>query len=776
MSAKELGIIDTATSKKSTEEKSAVVNGYLPDEGTRRKIRRRRAIKDRLARYGVGAGGGGVVVVLALIFVYLFIEVLPLFVSARLDDSQSYSLSLKDESGTCLIAMERYQELAVRFASSGEATFFEAATGKVRHREILPLPPDATITSFGKAEARTGVVAFGLSDGRVFVAKHDYDLTYPDNKRYIAPKIVYPLGESALVVDSEGKVLKSIAVQQSAGGIAIAAVTEDDRLLLVLYSSSESFLTGEVEVTREAFELPSPPESIFSILVDTTTRNLFIADNSGNVHYYDISEPDNAGLIEIVSVLKSKGSSITALDFLLGSVSLIVGDSSGNVSQWFLVRDEKNIHHLTHIRDFEPHKAAVVAISPEYNRKGFVTGDNSGVVAIHYSTSNNTVLRQKISDGSIENLAISPVNNALLAIDAKGNAKNYKLTNLHPEVSISILWSKVWYEGRSGPEYIWQSSSATDDFEGKFSMIPLAVGTLKGAVFAMLFAIPLGVMGAIYAAYFMTPRLRGIVKPTIEIMAALPTVILGFLAGLWLAPFIENNLPAIFSIIILTPLFMLGFAFLWHKLPAVMKHKIPSSGWEVVFLIPVIVASWWMFIQISPMIEVAFFDGSMRQWMTGIGINYDQRNALVVGIAMGFAVIPTIFSMAEDAVFAVPKHLTQGSLALGATPWQTMSRVVLLTASPGIFAAVMIGFGRAVGETMIVLMATGNSPIVNFNIFEGMRTLSANIAVELPETAVGSSHYRVLFLAALVLFAMTFLVNTIAEMVRQRLRRKYSSL
>ena len=102
--------------------------------------------------------------------------------------------------------------------------------------------------------------------------------------------------------------------------------------------------------------------------------------------------------------------------------------------------------------------------------------------------------------------------------------------------------------------------------------------------------------------------------------------------------------------------------------------------------------------------------------------------------------------------------------------------MVLLTASPGIFSAVMIGFGRAVGETMIVLMATGNSPVVNFNIFEGMRTLSANIAVELPETAVNSTHFRILFLAGLVLFAITFTVNTIAEVVRQRLRERYSSL
>ncbi|MGB1558652.1 MAG: ABC transporter permease subunit, partial [Oceanococcaceae bacterium] len=149
---------------------------------------------------------------------------------------------------------------------------------------------------------------------------------------------------------------------------------------------------------------------------------------------------------------------------------------------------------------------------------------------------------------------------------------------------------------------------------------------------------------------------------------------------------------------------------------------------------------------------------------------------LVVGLAMGFAVIPTIFSIAEDAVFGVPKSLSQGSLALGATPWQTLTRVVLPTASPGIFSALMIGLGRAVGETMIVLMATGNTPIMDFNIFEGFRTLSANIAVEMPESEVGSTHFRILFLAGLVLFLFTFVFNTLAEVVRQRLRSKYSNL
>ena len=177
------------------------------------------------------------------------------------------------------------------------------------------------------------------------------------------------------------------------------------------------------------------------------------------------------------------------------------------------------------------------------------------------------------------------------------------------------------------------------------------------------------------------------------------------------------------------------------------------------------------------LVEGWLFAGDFRAWLgSTLGLVYDQRNCLVVGLAMGFAVIPIIFTIAEDSFSSVPQHLTAASLALGASRWQTATRVVLPTASPGIFSAVMVGFGRAVGETMIVLMATGNTPVLDWSVFNGMRTLSANIAVEIPEAPHGGSLYRILFLAAGVLFVMTFVVNTVAELIRQRLRERYRAL
>jgi phosphate transport system permease protein len=397
-------------------------------------------------------------------------------------------------------------------------------------------------------------------------------------------------------------------------------------------------------------------------------------------------------------------------------------------------------------------------------------------MGIYSTTAERELVKKSIGESSPVAAALSPRANALLVQLENGKINVWDIKNEHPEVSLASIWQEVWYESYPKPDYIWQSSSASSDFEPKYSLTPLVFGTLKAAFYSMLVAMPLALMGAIYTAYFMAPRMRQYVKPTIELMGALPTVILGFLAGLWLAPFIEEHLAGLFLLILVVPSGVMLFAFVWQCLPESIQQKLPE-GWDVALLIPVILVSGWLAFTISAPLELLLFNGSLREWFkTELNIGYDQRNALIVGIAMGFAVIPTIFSIAEDAIFSVPKHLTVGSLALGATTWQTVTKVVLLTASPGIFSAVMIGLGRAVGETMIVLMATGNTPVMDMSVFQGLRTLAANIAVERPESEVDSTHYRVLFLAALVLFTFTFVFNTLAEIIRQRLREKYSSL
>jgi len=746
----------------------------LADAPRREKMRKWRLFKDRSSKTVVAIGGGSVIVALGLMFVYLFYEVTPMLMPASVERVAAY-----DPPGgageTLHLSVERYKQVAVRIAGEGNVTFFKPTDGSVISQTPLAIPSGATVASFAHGEARTRISALGLSNGQAIVVKDAYDLTYPDGALVVTPKVEFPLGEAPVVVDEKGGRLTDVAVQQSAQGISVAALTEDGRILAVRYATAVSFMTGAVQVTRTAAELPRPSDvQLSKMVLSADLRDLFVSDVSGRIHHYDIADLSTAQLTQSRRVV-AEGAEISAFDFLLGSVSLIVGGSDGSVAQWFMVRDAENKRHLTHIRSFDAHPAPITAIAAEHARKGFATADSAGNVRIHFPASHRTVADERLAQSSIAQLQNAPRADALIFASSDGRVHYFDVHNEHPQVSFAALWQEVWYEGYAEPDYIWQSSSATDEFESKFSIVPLTLGTIKAAFYAMLFAMPLAIMGAIYSAYFMTPRMRGLTKPTIEIMEALPTVILGFLAGLWFAPFVERNLPAVFSILLLMPVVMLVFAYAWSRLPRAVRKAIPD-GWEAALLVPAILAFGWFSIAMSPFVEIWFFDGSMRQWMTNQGFTYDQRNALVVGIAMGFAVIPTIYSITEDAVFGVPKHLTQGSLALGATMWQTMIRVVLLTASPGIFSAVMIGLGRAVGETMIVLMATGNSPIMNFNIFEGMRTLSANIAVEMPEAEVGGSHFRILFLSALVLFIMTFVLNTIAEVVRQRLRKKYASI
>jgi phosphate transport system permease protein len=382
------------------------------------------------------------------------------------------------------------------------------------------------------------------------------------------------------------------------------------------------------------------------------------------------------------------------------------------------------------------------------------------------------VLLERPASGPVNAVVITPKADGLLMLGG-GRLQRFALSNPHPEASLKTLFGKVWYEGYGGPEYVWQSTGATDDFEPKLSLVPLIFGTIKGTVYAMMFAVPLAVLAALYTSQFADPGLRAKIKPTIEIMAALPSVVIGFLAGLYLASVVERNLVAVFLAMPLMPLFGTLGVFIWRLLPRRITGRM-RAGAELALIVPLLVLAGWVSMLLAPAAEQWVFAGDARLWLQNtMGLTYDQRNCLVVGIAMGFAVIPIIFTISEDAFSSVPPSLTAASLALGASRWQTAVRIVLPTASPGIFSAVMVGFGRAVGETMIVLMATGNTPVMEWSIFNGIRTLSANIAVEIPEAPYASTLYRTLFLAAALLFAMTFVVNTVAEIIRQRLRERY---
>ena len=251
-----------------------------------------------------------------------------------------------------------------------------------------------------------------------------------------------------------------------------------------------------------------------------------------------------------------------------------------------------------------------------------------------------------------------------------------------------LLLPHQW-NGYEKPEYIWQPVSNIP----KFNIVPLIIGSLKATIVALLVAVPMALGAAIYVSQLARPRIREIAKPVIELLAGIPSVVLGF-----------------FALIVMA---------------------------------------------------------SVMQKIFG----YQSRlNAFVAGVALAFSVIPVVFSIAEDAMTSVPRTYVQAALALGASKWKAAWQVVFPAALPGIFAAVALGFGRAIGETMIVLMASGNASVVSWNVLDSTRTITATIAAEMGEVVQGSGHYRMLFLIGVLLFAVTFLMNLLADVVMHRLK------
>ena len=229
----------------------------------------------------------------------------------------------------------------------------------------------------------------------------------------------------------------------------------------------------------------------------------------------------------------------------------------------------------------------------------------------------------------------------------------------------------------------------------KFNVLPLVVGTFKVTLIAMLLGTPLALAAALYTAEFAPPSLREWIKPAVEVLAGIPSVVVGF-------------------------------------------------------FVLIVLASW---------LQDAF--------------NFEFRlNAVSAGIGLAFAVIPLVYTVSEDALTSVPKLYREASLALGASKAQTAIRVVLPAASPGIFAALVLGFGRAIGETMIVLLASGNASTLSLSPFVPVRTLSATVASELGEVVFGGGHYRVLFLLGVILFIITSIVNWVGARYNRRLRQR----
>jgi phosphate transport system permease protein len=585
------------------------------------------------------------------------------------------------------------------------------------------------------------------------------------------------------------------------GAVVATAWTDTGELVVASWDADDE--------SWETRRLGLGPSGFASVAVAEDLRSLALVDTTGRLRVFDLPSLAEA-------VVDPAPTNAAAARFLIGGGSLVVGNDDGSLGVMLEVprvrvdnRSERALRIagttiapgdaaelpddqlgqalasrpdvvLTPaasvwrmIRPMPSIPSAVRVIAPDHRRRGLLVGGEDGSVGLYYSTSGRRLLLDRWSVDPVTFASLSPKGDGAIVV-AGDRLLGRAIDNPHPEISFRTLFLPVWYEGYAAPKWVWQTTGGSDAFEPKMSLWPLIFGTLKATLYALLFSVPLALMSAVYVSQLAPPWLQGIVKPTVELMAAVPSVVVGFLAALWLAPRLEAALFAALVALICIPLSVFVALSAWRALPPSIRRSAgPGSelGALLVGLVSVVV----LVAVLSDPIESWLFNGDFQRFLfTEWGLRFDQRNSIVVGLALGFAVIPVIFTIAEDACSAVPGSLVSASRALGATRWQTAVKLVVPAASPGLFAGVMLGLGRAVGETMIVLMAAGNTPILDVSPFNGMRTMSAAIAVEIPEAPVGGTLFRVLFLTGALLFIFTLVVTTAADVVGGYLRKKYA--
>jgi phosphate transport system permease protein len=816
------------------------------DRPSRRKTGRLVRAVDRAATATITAGGLAVVAAMLGICLFLVVTAAPLLRGATVEERSADQALAASIPGLAAAS--------VRIAADGSSALVLSPDGSARSLALTDggLSDAATAASSVTAsafDAASGVWLLGSADGSLRTAR------VRDAAGDAAPELT-PGRE--LDLEGEGPVLAVATAAVSERRRFLAALRADGTLAYAVASQTPRLDGGPPNERFSSWSLFTPPPAQGESLFVTADGNsvLRVAPD-GTAVRYGPERPGRGPLRELERVrLVPEDRAVTAVAPAVGGLSLMVGDSAGTVGVWSLATeaDTPDGQRLVRAHAVAVSDAPVVRLAAGLRDRTFAASAADGSIVVANATSQKILARLAAESPAVA-LGLSPPLDALLALTADGRVRAWSMQPGHPEASAVSLFTRVQYEGYARPAFVYQSTGSAGA-EPKLSLVPLIWGTIKATIVAMILAVPLAICAAIYSSEFLSHEARRIVKPAIELMASLPSVVLGFVAAMLVAPLVRDWLPQILVSIAVLPLVVLLAAQSWALMPRAVTDRV-RGGTRVLAVVTMLlvlgvvvtnivgrvidatlfappdsappgtaggVRAWldggfgsampgWLLLLMVPAAAVVW--GAQRlalgqapspaagllRLVAGLGLSallavgaawaltalgydprdsifgpFSQRNTLVVGIIMGFAVIPIIYTISDDALRAVPGALRAASLGCGATPWQTTVRVVLPVAASGIFSACMVGLGRAVGETMIVLMATGNTPEMSLNIFSGFRTLAANIAVELPEAPRGGTHYRVLFLCGLVLFVMTLAINTTAEIVRQRVRRRTAQL
>ena len=764
----------------------------------RRKHATRWSVKaaDRAAAIFIGVGGAGTIIAVSAVCLFLLSVVIPLILPG--ESEQRPTIETAWNSNTPIqMTVDEYRVMAWSFFRDGSLQLIRLDTGELLSTQQLVPGDSMTAWAFPPGAANA---AFGFADGSLRIGKIEFVTDFPDGDLLPESASAMQPGESIAVGDAviqltpEGQYRRQrLAIDigepiaGSEAGIVLIDVLEQTAGPLVTFADagggvfvnrireSENLMTGEMVTQMRSTELPSFDGEHPTYLHTSESGNtLLLGWADGGMVRYDLRDLSAPAIAEELRITDT-GKRPTAVEFLLGRTTLLVGDDTGGLSAWFTHRSPTATSTdgiaFTATRTFDG-ETPVLRVAPSPRTRVVAVGHENGTIQLYQITSGARIL-QLDAGAPIEQLVVAPKADGVLAL-AGGKLWHWDIDERHPEATLAALFTPVWYEGYEKPEHVWQSSSGTDDFESKLGMWPLVFGTLKATFYSMLFGIPLALLAAIFTSEFLAPSLRNKVKTLIELMASLPSVVLGFLAALVFAPFVQRLVPTVLVGFVTIPAAFLIGAYLWQLLPYHLSLRFERLQVLVMaVLLPIgMAAAVWL----GPVVENIFFIGDMQTWLDGnrgsglggwiilflplaaatvvfvfgrtinprfraastqmdrtqvagldfarfglgalltfavaaivawllteIGLDprgpnsfldtYVQRNALVVGFVMGFAIIPIIYTIAEDALSAVPEHLRAASLGAGATPWQTAIRIVIPTAMSGLFSAIMVGLG-----------------------------------------------------------------------------------
>jgi phosphate transport system permease protein len=848
---------------------------------------------DSLASRVIPIGGIGTILSIFLVVFVLLANVLPLFRPSKIEAARTLSLPSGYEQESVAVGCHDSNWMAWVIRSDGTIAVFDTAASRL----IKEIPPPADwpattriATTANSPDHRSWLV--GCTDGTLrfldlsleegFLAQSDPRTEGTQPTATQDDRLVVSTGEGLrrylTVPTARWSPPLSVGDQPIRqvdlhGSQAAGAGSQDrarqwgvvcgNRLTVGISSTKVNRLTKktteQVAMMHQDLGDRMAGEPI-AVMMHASGNRVLVASSMGEVISYRwdaISGNDKKELLpEYQLQLSDYGvRAATVAAPLLGRETFLIGDANGAIVGVFEVRETAEQHQgganrLAAVQRMEAGTAPVRTLACSPTDRVLASWTDAGEGQLSFASTSRQLARFRDSSVPWKHCNFSPKGDAIWMVGANLLTQR-PIALAHPEASWQSYFRPVWYEGYPQPRYMWQSSSGSVAAENKLSLIPLIFGTLKATFYTLLVGVPLALMAAVFSSEFMDRRWRRRVKPAIELMASVPSVVLGYVAAMVFAPWLREHLAWMLAILLLIPFNYLLGAHLWGLVQRDIALR--STGYRVVAVLLLLPLSVWQAGWLGHWIEERWFDGNLLRWITegqstsqigwqlislpmavvlvGLGSGrmesllgegnywntafgrltrffvvallvwlvagsigwtlqrglgpiqplvfsggYQERNAILVASLLSFAIVPLIYTLADDALQAVPQQLRSASLGCGATTWQTAWYVVLPTAMSGIFSAVMVGFGRAVGETMVVLMAAGNTPLMDISPFNGYRTLSATLATELPEAARGTTHFRTLFLAALLLFVITLLANSIAEWVRIRYRKRFVQL